>query len=226
MKDSERWGSERIQALEHRIAITIVHGGLRMIVPPGEFSYLDFAAPRFRFKIINDHVFIRLQSLPRPYYLLIDACTHKCKSTIFRPTPQRRIQELSLLTSQNAPVSHLAIAQSIHGLLNTFPGQGELHRGRDDLLLSGEPNQRPKAVPGCNQRPLDTNSLDIHHEQWNGRRREVDSQRVDGAVNVHQRGQAGFHELVWHRTAGREQEGLTMSSQCWRCHRAGDDSPA
>lgn len=84
-----------------------------------------------------------------------------------------------LLTDKNTPVSHLAFTEGLHRLLNSLPVQGEGHRGRSDFLLGSKLYQRAQTAARCNKRSLDADTLDVHHEQRNGRRSQVNSQWVD-----------------------------------------------
>ena len=43
-----------------------------------------------------------------------------------------------LLTHQDTPVPHLAVAKCLHRVLNALAIQGEHHTGRDNLLLSSK----------------------------------------------------------------------------------------
>jgi hypothetical protein len=103
---------------------------------------------------------------------------------------------IRLLANQNTAVSHLSITEGLHGLLDTFLVQGEGHLGRGDLLICSKLNQSSQTTAGSDQRSLDTDTLDVHEEQRNGRRREVNGKRVDGSMDVHQGNEAEVKMLA------------------------------
>lgn len=97
---------------------------------------------------------------------------------------------IRLLANQNTAVSHLSVTEGLHGLLDTLLVQGECHFGRGDLLIRSELNQGSQATAGSDEGSLDTDTLDVHEEQRNGRGREINGQRVDRSVDIHQGNEA------------------------------------
>lgn len=92
----------------------------------------------------------------------------------------------SLLTDQNTAISHLSVAKSFHGIFDTTGSQGECHGSRCDLLLGCELDQGAQTVTRGDQGALDADTLEVQEQKghWGGR--EVDSERVDGSMDIHQ----------------------------------------
>lgn len=103
---------------------------------------------------------------------------------------------IRLLANQNTAVSHLSITEGLHGLLDALLVQGEGHLGRGDLLIRSKLNQGSQATAGSDEGSLDTDALDVHEEQRNGRGREVNGKRVDRSVNIHQGNEAEVKMLA------------------------------
>lgn len=102
------------------------------------------------------------------------------------PPVQTDVSPVYLLADQNTAVSHLSLAEGLHGILDTAGSQRECHGGRGNLLLGSKLDQRTKAVARGNQGALDTDTLDVKSQKgdWGGRK--IDGKRVDRSVNVHQ----------------------------------------
>lgn len=105
--------------------------------------------------------------------------TSLCDEVSSRIYPNVLYNAHCLLTNEDTAVPHLAFAEGLHRLLNSLSVQREGHRGRGNLLLGSKLHQRAQTVARCNKRTLDSDTLDVHHEQRDGRGSQVDGQWVD-----------------------------------------------